>query len=146
MTLKNNPTIQHLSRNFWNIKVWENSYQFRPFLLHFFGVKKNLDGPVYRNCSVPCIFTLLHSKMWYYSLKDNLKLVKNNLWGTPQGLRVVHLVDTVISLLYSLVCIEHGYSAYCCVGAGSSPFTQSSLAPLLEAVEAGQRRRKVTFY
>ena len=46
MTLKNNPTIQHLSRNFWNIKVWENSYQFRPFLLHFFGVKKNLDGPV----------------------------------------------------------------------------------------------------
>ena len=57
------------------------------------------------NCSVPCIFTLLHYKMWYYSLKDNLQSVKNNLWGTPQGLRVVHLVDTVINLLYSLVCI-----------------------------------------
>ena len=29
-----------------------------------------------------------------------------------------------------------------CVGAGSSPFTQSSSVPLFEAVEAGQRRRK----
>ena len=27
-----------------------------------------------------------------------------------------------------------------------SPSTQSSSAPLLEAAEAGQRRRKVTFY
>ena len=97
------------------------------------------------NCSVPCIFTLLHYKMWYYPLEGNLQSVRDNLWATPQGLRVIHLVDTVITLVYSLVSIEHGYSAYCCVGAGSSLFTQSS-APLLEAVEAGQRRRKVTFY
>ena len=58
--------------------------------------------PKYGNCSVPlaCIFTLLHYKMWYYSLKDNLQSVKNNsLWGTPQGLRVVHSVDTVKNLL-----------------------------------------------
>ena len=55
------------------------------------------------NCSVPCIFTLLHYKMWYYSLKDNLQPVKNNLWGTPQSLRVDYSVDTVINLLCSLV-------------------------------------------
>ena len=81
------------------------------------------------NCSVPCIFTLLHYKMRYYSLEGNLQSVRDNLWATPQGLRVVHLVDTVINLVYSLVYIGHGYSAYCCVGAGSSLFTQSSSAP-----------------
>ena len=48
-----------------------------------------------------------------------------------------HLVDTAINLVYSLVYIEHGYSAYCCVGAGSSSFTQSVSLPLLEAVESG---------
>ena len=55
------------------------------------------------NCSVPCTFTLLHYGIWYCSLKDNIRSVKNNLWGTLQGLTVVYSIDTVINLLYSLV-------------------------------------------
>ena len=55
------------------------------------------------NCPVPCTFTLVHYGIWDHSLKDNLQSVKNSLWDTPQGLRVVRSVDTVINLLYSLV-------------------------------------------
>ena len=37
--------------------------------------------------------------------KNNLQLVKKNILGTTQGLRVVHLVDTIVNLLYLLAWI-----------------------------------------
>ena len=35
--------------------------------------------------------------------ENNLRSIKASLWDTPQGLRVLHSVDTVINLFYSLV-------------------------------------------
>ena len=57
------------------------------------------------NCSILRTFALLHYRLWYHSLKNNLQPVKKNIWGTPQGLRLVYSVDTVVNLLCSLAWI-----------------------------------------
>ena len=98
------------------------------------------------NCSVPCTFTLFRYRIWDYSLKDHLQSIKNKLWGTPQGLRVVHSVDTIKNLLYSLVYWTWLFRLLLLRGSWFVSIYTIVVSPLLEAVEAGQRRRKVTLY